>query len=309
MLYAEIFELPVNEVNKSPVLNKIKYVFASSRFVVCKFAVVLTGLFFFSSLLFSQNIYDIEHSRKYSQYLFDSKQYKLASEELERVLFYDKDNDSVKFQLIRAYLLDHEFEMVTKRMDSLYPDPLLMPRSYALEYSKALLSVNSIYQARKFINQSQKLTESDRLYLNLNVDLLDYKWDAAQSTFGLIKDQNFSLDAGYTNIFNRINTTRYKSPGLAMALSAVVPGLGKVYTNNWKDGLFSLIFVGGTAFQAVRGYKNYGKRSGFFIAYTTIAATFYLGNLYGSFKSANKYNERLRKQIHSEIRSVFNYTL
>lgn len=299
----------MNEANKLTVLIRIRESFLFPRFVFYRYALALAGVLLYSGLLFSQNIYDIEHSRKYSQYLFDSKQYKLASEELERVLFYDRDNDSVKFQLIRAYLLGHEFEMVTKRMDSLYPDPLLMPRNYALEYSKALLSVNSIYQARKFISQSQKLTEPDRLYLNLNVDLLDYKWDAAQSTFGMIKDQNISLDAGYATIFNRINTTRYKNPGLALALSAVVPGLGKVYTNNWKDGLFSLIFVGGTAFQAVRGYKNYGKQSGFFIAYTTVAATFYLGNLYGSFKSANKYNERLRKQIHSEIRSVFNYTL
>jgi hypothetical protein len=262
-----------------------------------------------SHLVFAQNLYDYEHSKKYSQYLFDSKQYNLASEELERVLFYNPENDSLKYQLIRAYLLGNEFPLVTKRMDSLFPDRYTMPRIYALEYSKALVSLNLFYQAQTFINANNNLTENDKLYLNLNAELLDYKWDKAWKTFGDAKEKNVELDIRYTNLFARINTTRYKSPGLALALSAVVPGMGKVYTNNWKDGLFSFIFVGGAAFQAIRGYKTYGKNSGFFIAYTSIAATFYLGNLYGSFKAANKFNDKLRKQIHSEIRSVFNGTL
>ncbi len=263
----------------------------------------------YSNLVFSQNLYDYEHSMKYSKYLFDSKQYKLASEELERVLFYDRENDSVKFQLIRAYLLGNEFSMVTKRMDSLFRDQKVMPRNYALEYSKALVSLNSIYQAQKFINQSHSLTDDDKLYFNLNMELLDYKWEEAQKTFGEIKDKNIPLDSRYTDVFVCINTTRYKSPGLALALSSVIPGMGKVYAKNWKDGLFSFIFTGGTAFQAIRGYNKYGARSGFFIAYTSLATTFYLANLYGSFKAAKKYNGKLRNQIHTEIRSVFNDTL
>jgi hypothetical protein len=299
----------VNTV-KNLILNVITdFRLVFSRNIQVRYFILLILCSLQSQLLHTQNIYDYEHSKKYSQYLFDSKQYGLASEELERVLFYNKDNDSVKFQLIRAYLLGNEFTIAKKRMDSLFPDQHAMPRIYALEYSKALLSLNSIYQAQNFINGSNTLTEKDKLYLNLNSELLDYSWDRAQVTFGVAKGKNVPLDIRYSAIFTDINTTRYKSPGLALALSAVVPGMGKVYTNNWKDGLFSFIFVGGTTFQAIRGYHIYGKNSAFFIAYTSLAATFYLGNLYGSFKSANKFNERLRKQIHSKIRSVFNDTL
>ncbi len=284
-----------------------------SRFLKTKFLLRILSIFVVFILhvntVFSQNLYDYQHSKKYGQYLFDSKQYKLASEELERVLFYNRDNDSVKFQLIRSYLLGNEFSMVTKRMDSLFPDMQAMPRNYALQYSKALVSLNSIYQAQKFINRSNTLTGNDKLYLDLNLELLDYKWETAQKTFADMKQKDPPMAARYEDVFNRINTTRYKSPGLALALSAVVPGLGKAYTHNWKDGLFSFIFVGGSAFQAIRGYNRYGKNSGFFIAYTSVATTFYLGNLYGSFKSANKYNGTLRKKIHTAIRSVFNDTL
>ncbi len=274
-----------------------------------RFICLFTVFVLHTQLVFAQDIFDYQHSKKYGQYLFDSKQYKLSSEELERVLFYDRDNDSVKFQLIRSYLLDNQFTMVTKRMDSLFPDPKAMPRIYAFEYSKALISLNSINQAQRFVNGSYNLTNKDKLYLNLNSELLDYKWETAKQTYSQIKENNMPLDTRYDALINRINTTRYKSPGLALALSAVVPGLGKVYSNNWKDGLFSFIFVGGSLFQSIRGYNTYGKKSGFFIVYTSVAATFYLGNLYGSFKAANKYNDRLRKQIRSDIRSVFNDSL
>lgn len=294
-------------ITKQLIKNKLSHLFQAK--VMVRRACLLALFVFYGQQVFTQDIYDYQHSKKYSQYLFESKQYSLAAEELERVLFYNSDNDSIKFQLIRSYLLDNQFTMVTKRMDSLFPNPALMPRNYALEYSKALVSLSSIYQANKFMNASLYLTDNDKLYLNLNLELLDYKWDVAKQTFQEMKKRNLPLDNQYDGLFTRINTTRYKSPGLALALSAVVPGMGKVYTNNWKDGLFSFIFVGGTAFQAIRGYKEYGKHSGFFIAYTSLAATFYLGNLYGSFKAANKFNDRLRKQIHSEIRSVFNATM
>jgi len=76
-----------------------------------------------------------------------------------------------------------------------------------------------------------------------------------------------------------------------------------VYSMDWKDGLISLVFAGATALQAYRGYKQYGPRSGFFIGYASVAATFYLGNLYGSFKSAKRHNARINKSIEDAVTS------
>ena len=271
---------------------------------------ILALVFLFQVLIvFSQNIYDYQHSKKYSQYLFDTKQYSLASEEMERVLFYNHDNDSIKFQLIRSYLLGNQFDIATKRLDSLFPDHKAMPENYSLEYSKALISLNAFDQAFTFIQVNRNLTVKDKLYLNLNAQLLDYKWEDAKGTFVQIQSQKIDLDKRYADLFSRINSTTYKSPGLALALSAVIPGLGKVYTNNWKDGIISFIFVGGNAIQAVRGFRKYGNGSAFFIVYASVATSFYLGNLYGSYKSANKFNDRRKKQIHETIRSIFFDTL
>lgn len=223
-------------INKQLIKNRISHLFESKALVrqIC----ILAVLILFSQQVYTQDIYDYQHSKKYSQYLFDSKQYILAAEELERVLFYNHDNDSIKFQLIRSYLLDNQFAMVTKRMDSLFPNPAVMPRNYALEYSKALVSLNSMYQANKFIKGSRYLTENDKLYLDLNIELLDYKWDAAQQTYTEIKGKNMCLDSQYEGLFTHITTTRYKSPGLALALSAAVPGMEKFIPVTGKMACF-----------------------------------------------------------------------
>jgi len=117
-----------------------------------------------------------------------------------------------------------------------------------------------------------------------------------------------SVDMRYKILFQDMNNARYKSPGLALGMSALLPGSGKVYTGEWKDGLVSLLFVTGSVIQAIRGHQLYGERSAFFIAYTGLATTFYLGNLYGSFKSARKHNDKIRHQLHRRMADTFTGT-
>lgn len=73
-----------------------------------------------------------------------------------------------------------------------------------------------------------------------------------------------------------------KSPWLAAGLSAVVPGLGRVYTGRWQDGLVSFLLVGIPSALAAQGFHEDGEASvrGWILAST--AALFYAGNVYGS---------------------------
>ncbi len=72
------------------------------------------------------------------------------------------------------------------------------------------------------------------------------------------------------------------SPWVAGALSAVVPGLGRVYIGRWKDGLMSAILVGLPAGFAANGFSDNGVRSvrGWLLG--TVASVLYVGNVYGS---------------------------
>jgi hypothetical protein len=73
-----------------------------------------------------------------------------------------------------------------------------------------------------------------------------------------------------------------KSPWLAAGLSAVVPGLGRVYIGRWPDGLFSFLLVGMVSGFAAHGFYEDGQSSvrGWILGST--AALFYVGNIYGS---------------------------
>jgi TM2 domain-containing membrane protein YozV len=73
-----------------------------------------------------------------------------------------------------------------------------------------------------------------------------------------------------------------KSPWLAAGLSAVVPGLGRVYLGHVADGILSFVVVGLTGGLAAHGFYEDGTSSvrGWILASTSFLL--YAGNVYGS---------------------------
>jgi hypothetical protein len=254
--------------------------------------------------IIAQNLLDIDHSRKYGQYLFDTRQYRLAIEEWERVLFLSPGDDTARYQLIRSFNLGNDYNDARLQLNRFFPDPVNMPGKYAIEYSKALLLMDSVKGASDIIRDNLFLSTSEKLFLQFNLDL-NTDWEKAINAYKSNPAVYLGIDRRYGAIALQIESMRSKSPALASALSAVIPGSGKVYTGDWKDGLISLLFVGATSFQAIRGYNLYGPKSGFFISYSAIASAFYLGNIYGSYKSAKRHNEKSKRKIQDSIRTVF----
>lgn len=252
----------------------------------------------------AQNIFDGDHSLKFASYLYHTKQYDLAAEELERAIFFNPENDSLKYTLIRTYLKGKHFNTGKERLDTYFPQKNELSADFATDYCRLLLSLGQTDQARLFLLTDNNLTELDRLQLNFEMQLLGYDWKKAEITYAEIEKIAPGKNEGYNEILNKANNLRLKKPGVALALSAIIPGAGKAYTGNWKDGLISLIFVGGTAFQAVRYFNNKGPQSGYFITYASIATSFYIGNLYGSYKSARKHNLKIKNSIRESFRSI-----
>jgi hypothetical protein len=251
------------------------------------------------SILSAQNIYDLPNSLQFGNQLMKTQQYSLASEEFERILFMSPDADTVKMQLIRSYFLNEKYSQVIKRTDSLYFGNNYIPRMIAVDYSRSLLLTNRTHGLENFSSISRELTIEDSRFLAMNRLLLNNEWENAKQTYDQLSGTAFRKS--YEGIFSSIETAKYKSPALAVGMSAILPGSGKFYTGEWKDGLVSLIFVSAFAVQAYRGYHNYGTNSGFFIAYAGIGSVFYLGNLYGSYKSAKKFNDKIRQKIHQRV--------
>jgi|GEM_PF-353859 len=256
----------------------------------------------------AQNLYDYQHSLIYGNYLLNTRQYTLATEEFERLLFMNPANDTLKQKLVRSYLFDGSYQSAIRRTDSLFQNRAAIPQPIAVDYSRALILGGMHFMANQFLEESKTISEKDRTFLILNNQLLAYNWKDAENTYNSMLASGQSIDMRYKTLFQDMNNARYKSPGLALGMSALLPGSGKVYTGEWKDGLVSLLFVTGSVIQAIRGHQLYGEKSAFFIAYTGLATTFYLGNLYGSFKSARKHNDKIRHQLHRRMADTFTGT-
>lgn len=94
------------------------------------------------------------------------------------------------------------------------------------------------------------------------------------------------------NLMERVDPST-KSPLFAGILSAIVPGLGRVYTGNYGDAAASLFITGIFAYLAYSNFLDrHYQRAWIF---TGIAAFFQGGNIYGSVAAAKIYNESQRE--------------
>ncbi|MEE4177989.1 MAG: hypothetical protein V2I46_10800 [Bacteroides sp.] len=104
-----------------------------------------------------------------------------------------------------------------------------------------------------------------------------------------------------------------RSPALAGALSAVIPGLGKVYSGKKAEGIASFLYVGAMALTTFDFYRRLGPKNVFFILSAATTGVFYVGNVWGSAIAAgrqrNEFNyemdQRILFDMHIPLRNIF----
>lgn len=126
--------------------------------------------------------------------------------------------------------------------------------------------------------------------------------------FALV-DAEKQLDEIFQSLYERPQ----KSPLLAAAASAVVPGLGKIYAGRIGEGVETFLLTGISGAITAEHWIKDGPRDWKTIAASVITAALYIGNIYGSYVSVSIYNNNLRDvqdtavlyDIHIPLRSVF----
>ena len=73
-----------------------------------------------------------------------------------------------------------------------------------------------------------------------------------------------------------------RSPWLAGAMSAVIPGSGKIYAGDLRSGVSTLLIVGALGGMAAESWIKLGGRDWRTIALSSVFGLFYIGNIYGS---------------------------
>lgn len=104
-----------------------------------------------------------------------------------------------------------------------------------------------------------------------------------------------------------------KHAGVAALASAVIPGAGKVYAGRIGEGVAAFLTVGSLGAITAENWVRHGGKDWRTILAGSLCATFYLGNIYGSYMSVSiENNDRITAEntaivyhLHLPLRTVF----
>lgn len=195
-------------------------------------------------------------------------------------------------------------------------------------YSKA-----KFYQGFNYA-YTGKYAESENLFLHLESDtgrelsalrnfemaglsLLKRDYQKFESLSANFKGDYFPItmeENSFKDYYSKIKTRKKKSPFVAGALSALLPGAGKFYTGFKGQGAAALMTVAALGLVAAESYYRAGPKSPQFIAFAGVFSIFYIGNIWGSVTSVKKRDDAFFKELdrnilldmHIPLRRVFN---
>lgn len=98
----------------------------------------------------------------------------------------------------------------------------------------------------------------------------------------------------------KLKSLKRKSPAVAGVLSAVIPGLGLVYSGNNGQALSSFIRVAAMGALSIESFSKLGPTHPQFIAFASLFSFFYIGNIWGSALSVQiRKNEQTKELDHN----------
>jgi hypothetical protein len=250
-----------------------------------------------SSSLDAQNLYDASHSIQYASHLYSTKQYLYSAIEYKRLAAFFPSNDTIKYKVMHSYRLAG------------YPDSgrvfgySILPFSKSnelvlTEMEKALILTHRYMAADSVISNAPDSLHYKKYFFYNSV--LSGNWNAARYRINHDPEALGNNAEAWKDLLHRQEHPRHKSPGVALVMSTVIPGSGKMYSGEWKDGLFALLLVGSSAYESYVGFHARGTRSVLGWVFGGLTIGFYGGNIYGSYQSAKRFNERQITNIHDE---------
>lgn len=151
--------------------------------------------------------------------------------------------------------------------------------SYALG-SQMYEDAAGILFAENFFSPSDTL---DYLRGVVSYDVHDFA--LAADCFTRIPESSpyYSQAAGFLDVWTSTPVIDYKkSPLLAAAISAVIPGSGKIYAGDLRSGVSTFLIVGALGVMMAESAHKLGWQDWRTIALSSVFGVFYIGNIYGS---------------------------
>ena len=267
-----------------------------------KIVLVILFLVWNGGMQAQENLTDYSHSLRFARYLSAGHQYSFAAQEYERLLFLFPRDTIVIYELAQTYRKQgrcgrlNRVKLLVDQKKSLFQTPLLIE-----EY------IRFAYKCGETENLKPYLTffpEERRNFLELAALWSAGRYDTLRH---FTPPQPLPSSPGYRHLWEvtkDFQNLKYKKTGLALAMSAVIPGSGKIYAGYWRDGIMAFLFTAGNLYMAYHFYtleKPHGFNTwlfGFF------GISFYAGNLFGSYKAAKDHNRRLNQMYREKAEAV-----
>jgi TM2 domain-containing membrane protein YozV len=255
--------------------------------------------------LFAQNLDNLLSDKNriaFGNYLFCEHDYLRAIDEFDFVLKTQWD-DSLQFKIATSYYRMMQFDRAYIEFKKIQVNSLLFKQSQYEQYRTLFMSNNYVL-LQKVIDNSTSKSE-------IPLELLHLKNSSI-----LLRDIQLPLKNGFISAFGKDDRTKisefydwkydlpYKSPALATIMSAIIPGSGKIYAEEVGDGITAFLLTGLFTYLAVDKFQNNHNSSGWL--YSSIAAFFYAGNVYGSATAVQNYNAGIKFNFDREVKIFIN---
>ena len=266
----------------------------------------------YSSILIAQsvdqqkevNLFSPPNIKKFADYLFCSHDYLRAALEYQRYLS-TNHNDTVSYKIAFAYSKIGNYSKAAKLFASIDHQSHLFPDAQ-LEYYKALFQDEDYFGLRNdFINadlsnqfvlspRAKKLFCFSYLFTNDKLPGENKFLSHFEGTdFQRVKD-----------FYSWKEAPPYKSSLAAGILSAIIPGLGKFYVNEYSDGVFAFLATAALGYLSYTDFKAGHNFRGW--VFGGLAAGFYAGNIYGSIAAAQIYNVKIQFDFVNSLKVFLN---
>lgn len=262
---------------------------------------LIVSLLVFSFQIFSQQIdfQSPQNIKLFADFLFCEKDYLRAVEEYQKYLQMI-DDDSVQFKVAIGYSL------INDQTNAISKFSLIKKTSAFYELSKIqklkslfLICIDSIfYQSADLLINSNSIYSKEAFKLK-NTSLLIIDTNLISKERFLIPFEGEEKNK-LSTLYDLKKNPPYKSEALAGIFSAVIPGSGKIFTENYGDGITAFLLTGLFTFLAYTNFEHdHPTRAWIF---TALGAGFYAGNIYGSIASAQIFNAKVNFDFNEGVR-------
>jgi len=253
---------------------------------------------------------NIDQIKQFADAQMESRNYKTALLEYQRVMFFDTDNryTGVFSKIASIYYNANEYENAityynyawrTEQNDSLKMELAFKKVLCNFKQSSYLLALYDLFDMPDQLTTYFFLKKN--LYLGIcYFGLTEYKNSLTHFAELVDSTEMVQLEELFSD-FNRFRE-KYR-PGKVELMSYLFPGLGQIYTGEFMSGINSFLLLGGITGYALIVARNYGFIDGAFVLLSWFYR-YYSGGVQKAGQHATNRIDHKKEQVYNQVLKI-----